>query len=185
MATTLTIRVSTRRRFTVPSLLCVAEQPRGFILAGRLGKRHSFSHSTWASGTGLAPLQGRRTDLQGARSERHEHDPARHPDSLAAWRAAYVAVQLRLGLLPQRWAGAHPDHPDHPGRRRTALRPGRPGRGERLPRTSAVHAFRVVRISGCTKALATRRSPSSSTAAAPSRTSRRRAPHRIAGGTRA
>src|SRR5215471_12369201 len=43
----------------------------------------------------------------------HQHDPRDHPDPSADRGAADVAVQLRLGLLPERWPRLVGDHPDH------------------------------------------------------------------------
>jgi hypothetical protein len=57
MAIALTVRVSTRRLFTVPSLLPRAAAAR-VHLSRPLGNRHSFSYSDSAGGMPLAPLKG-------------------------------------------------------------------------------------------------------------------------------
>jgi hypothetical protein len=43
----------------------------------------------------------------------YDHNPISHFDTYAAWRAATVAAQPELGLLPQRRHGAGSDHPAH------------------------------------------------------------------------
>src|SRR5439155_7111669 len=44
----------------------------------------------------------------------HDDGPADHRDSPAGRRATDLAVQQRLGLLPERRAGTRPPHPHHP-----------------------------------------------------------------------
>jgi hypothetical protein len=49
-----------------------------------------------------------------------------YSDPAADWRTSHVALQHRMGILPQRWAGIGADNRDHPGADGESLRaPGR------------------------------------------------------------